>query len=176
MFHWSWRPKSQDSLHNHNLWRRRTAELDLNRAPSVYQPNALPLGQTDSPMWRIQRSSLILSSLARVASLALDHGHPALNLFFLKLLKCCFTSTETVGLLGTGAQDGHLDFHTAPELCCSSSVQRPTSPLKILTLLVHAGLFWCFHNPPDSDMDYRIFNVRVWYYLLHAHTKGQGLA
>ena len=21
------------------------------------------------------------------------------------------------GLLGTGAQDGHLDFHTAPELC-----------------------------------------------------------
>ena len=27
-------------------------------------------------------------------------------------LNCCFTSTETVGLLGTGAQDGHLDFHT----------------------------------------------------------------
>ena len=31
-------------------------------------------------------------------------------------LKCCFTSTETVGLLRTGAQDGHLDFHTAQEL------------------------------------------------------------
>ena len=31
-------------------------------------------------------------------------------------LKCCFTSTKTVGLLGTGVQDGHLDFHTAPEL------------------------------------------------------------
>ena len=29
---------------------------------------------------------------------------------------CCFTSTETIYLLGTGAQDGHLDFHTAPEL------------------------------------------------------------
>ena len=28
----------------------------------------------------------------------------------------CFTSTETVGLLGTGAQDGHLDFYTAPAL------------------------------------------------------------
>ena len=26
--------------------------------------------------------------------------------------KCCFTSTETVGLLGTGAQDSHLNFHT----------------------------------------------------------------
>ena len=24
-------------------------------------------------------------------------------------------STETVGLLGTGAQHGHLHFHTAPE-------------------------------------------------------------
>ena len=31
-------------------------------------------------------------------------------------LKCCITSTETVGLLGTGAQDGPLDFHTAPDL------------------------------------------------------------
>ena len=30
------------------------------------------------------------------------------------LVECCFTSTETVGLLGTGAQDVHLDFHTAP--------------------------------------------------------------
>ena len=26
------------------------------------------------------------------------------------------TSTETIGLLGMGAQDGYLDFHTAPEL------------------------------------------------------------
>ena len=32
------------------------------------------------------------------------------------LVKCCFPSTETVGLLGTGAQDGHLHFHTPPEL------------------------------------------------------------
>ena len=31
-------------------------------------------------------------------------------------LKCCFTSTLTLGLLGTGAQDGHLDFHTPPGL------------------------------------------------------------
>ena len=33
-----------------------------------------------------------------------------------KKFECCFTTTETVGLLGTGAQDGNLDFHTAPEL------------------------------------------------------------
>ena len=32
------------------------------------------------------------------------------------LVEYCFTSTETVGLLGTGAQDVHLDFHTAPDL------------------------------------------------------------
>ena len=34
-------------------------------------------------------------------------------------LKCCFTSTETLGVLGTGAQECHLDFNTAPELCHS---------------------------------------------------------
>ena len=32
------------------------------------------------------------------------------------MFECSFTSTEAVGLFGTGAQDGHLDFHTAPEL------------------------------------------------------------
>ena len=30
--------------------------------------------------------------------------------------ECCFTSTETVGLLGMRVQDCHLDFHTVPEL------------------------------------------------------------
>ena len=33
--------------------------------------------------------------------------------------------------------------------------------LKTLTLLAHAGLFWCFHSPPNSDVDYRIFNARM---------------
>ena len=33
------------------------------------------------------------------------------------MLKCCFTFAETVGFLGTGARDGRLDFHTAPDLC-----------------------------------------------------------
>ena len=48
-------------------------------------------------------------------------------------LKCCFTSTETVALLGTGAQDGHLDFHTAPELCEDAAV------CEFLLLNVHGG-------------------------------------
>ena len=29
----------------------------------------------------------------------------------------------------------------------------------VLTLSVHAGLFRCFHSPPNSAMDYRIFNA-----------------
>ena len=33
------------------------------------------------------------------------------------VVECYFKSTETVGLLGMGAQDGHPDFHTAPEVC-----------------------------------------------------------
>ena len=32
------------------------------------------------------------------------------------MVECCFTSTETVDVLGTGAQDVQLDFRTAPEL------------------------------------------------------------
>ena len=46
----------------------------------------------------------------------------------LLMSKCCFTATETVGLLGTGAQDVHLDFHTAPEPCID--LARPSSALK----------------------------------------------
>ena len=33
---------------DHNLWSERRAEAKWNRRPSAYQPNALPLGQTDS--------------------------------------------------------------------------------------------------------------------------------
>ena len=56
-----------------------------------------------------------------------------------RLLKCCFTSTETVGLLGTGAQDVHLDFHTAPELSpFSSSTGSFITPLACL----YACLLW----------------------------------
>ena len=34
---------------DHNFWRERRAEADLNQDPSAYQPNPLPLGQTSSP-------------------------------------------------------------------------------------------------------------------------------
>ena len=43
-------------------------------------------------------------------------GQTAGNAASSLLVECCLTSTETVGLLGTGAQDGHLDFHTVSEL------------------------------------------------------------
>ena len=38
------------------------------------------------------------------------------------MVECCFTSTETVGLLGTGAQDGHLHFHTLVEVVVVAEV------------------------------------------------------
>ena len=40
------------------------------------------------------------------------------------LVEFCFTYTEAVDLLGTGAQDDHLDFHTPPEICCLRSFVR----------------------------------------------------
>ena len=44
------------------------------------------------------------------------------------LVECCFTSIESVSLLGTGAQDGHLDFNTAPELCGRPGLPVPNKP------------------------------------------------
>ena len=37
---------------------------------------------------------------------------------------------------------------------------------------VHAGLFWCFRNPPNSHMDYRIVNLRMWSFCMHIYTRG----
>ena len=50
-------------------------------------------------------------------------------------LKCCFTSTETIGLLETGAQDVHLDFHTAPELLSKETPVIYNVSLKVLALV-----------------------------------------
>ena len=38
---------------------------------------------------------------------------------------------------------------------------------------MHAGLFGCFDNPSNSNMDYRIFNVRIsqCVIILHAYTQ-----
>ena len=57
-------------------------------------------------------SQLIKHEMALIAA----HHNAGVILVICCWLKCCFTSTETVGLLGTGAQDVHLDFHTPPEL------------------------------------------------------------
>ena len=66
------------------------------------------------------------------------------------MVECCFTSTETIGLIGMGAQDGHLDFHTAPELCmevvqcCFTSTETINGgggKREIIYLLIH-----CHHQ------------------------------
>ena len=37
--------------------------------------------------------------------------------------------------------------------------ERQLRQIRATQPMVHAGCFECFHNPPNSDMDYRIFNV-----------------
>ena len=54
---------------------------------------------------------VITQTPARTPTLATPDCHARLCCW-----KCCFTFTETVGLLGVGAQDGHLDFHSTLEL------------------------------------------------------------
>ena len=48
----------------------------------------------------------------------------------------------------------------------SSNVQLRQSEDQYF-LCVHAGLFWCFHNPPNSDVDCRICNVRMWSFCMY---------
>ena len=67
-------------------------------------------------------------------------------------LKCCFTSTETVGLLGTGAQDVHLDFHTPPELCCELAVVEVLIYVhrnRRFIRVVHQDVHLDFHTVPE---------------------------
>ena len=58
--------------------------------------------------------------------------------------ECCFTSMETVGLLGTGAQDVNLDFHyTAPELWQGDLAFRHAWSLGLsLDLAAHLSVIW----------------------------------
>ena len=46
-----------------------------------------------------------------------------------------FMSTETVGLLGTEAQDIHLDFHTAPDLRRVGGLKRCFTSTETVGLL-----------------------------------------
>ena len=55
------------------------------------------------------------------------------------MVQYCFTSTETIRLIsGRGAQDGHLDFHTAPQLCFARISWR-----RNLEGLVWNKIYWC---------------------------------
>jgi len=125
--------------------------------PSIFPPgNSLRVGAVKGLMSIVLVVAGLLASawderfmqpkpryIIRGVTLVKTMIHDALLLCGLRLLRvacwlveCCFTSTETVGLLGTGAQDGHLDFYTAPGLCMSpvSATAFNTSRLEALTL------------------------------------------
>ena len=117
MLHSLWGTKSQYSIHRPQLY----------RGPSAYQPNALPLGQTSSRqlMWFARRG---------YSSVIQHRGHDD-DEVMLNVLRCQLTyyrqavtnaeawfnialrPRKPEGSLGQTAQDGHLDSHTAPELC-----------------------------------------------------------
>ena len=61
------------------------------------------------------------------------------------MVECCFTTTETVGLLGTGAQDGHLDFYTAPEFQGAHPKGREHNPFQASPYLVKLKLKVTLH-------------------------------
>ena len=67
-----------------------------------------------------------------------------ISILYIWLGEVCFTSTETVGLLGTGAQDVHLDFHTAPGLCSSIQISIYLSIPLFITLLYRYNYIYLF--------------------------------
>ena len=70
-------------------------------------------------------------------------------------VQCCFTSTETVGLLGTGAQDGHLDFHTAPVLWEHRTLESSSNTPQISPFFCSSFSF--FSSPPPSSSSSSFF-------------------
>ena len=95
--------------------------LELSHGP-VFGGTALSPSCFDTPVGEGVVVAEVLFYVHRNRRLIRDRspGRPP-RLSHSSRVQCCFTSTETVGLLGTGAQDGHLDFHTAPELSAKES-------------------------------------------------------
>jgi len=45
--------------------------------------------------------------------------------------------------------------------CCVELQQFKDWHLTTYTDIVHAGLLWCFHNPPNPDTDFNIFDMCI---------------
>ena len=84
-------------------------------ASSQIQETNVPSMPASSPL----TPGLRLARVARLSCLPYQDCHPQDGT--VTLCRDCgsnaasVTSAETVGLLGTGTQDGHLDLHAAPE-------------------------------------------------------------
>lgn len=64
-----------------------------------------------------------------------------------------------LGSLQRTSKHAVLAFRRCQILPSFSSVQCPTSALRRLILLVHAGVFNCSYNPLNSEMDYKVFRI-----------------
>ena len=55
-----------------------------------------------------------------------------------------------------GGFSGGIHLHTRSELCVHAHYWKAC-----------LGCFCCFHNPTNSDMDYKIFKVCIWFFCRH---------
>ena len=77
--------------------------------PAEVTHNTSPSGLNITSHWSVWPTEVVWTTFVRWFTESLGKCEQII------LVECCFTSTETVALLGTGAQDDHFDFHTAPE-------------------------------------------------------------
>ena len=90
------------------------------------------------------------------------------------MVECGFTSTETVDLSGTGAKDGHLDFHTAPGLCRRAEMRLVPnmSALHVGTLIII--IMYIYHaliNALSSHMIHINLNMTLYTHVEYSPTK-----
>ena len=87
------------NVHGLTCFGRRSAEISAN------DKKMETTGEENKRWWGMIRRTLLYNPHIR----GKDHFQ----------VQCCFTSTEITlrTIRDRGAQDGHLDFHTAPELC-----------------------------------------------------------
>ena len=108
-------------------------------ASSAYQANAVPLGQTGSPL------SFSASLLPLLRELVAQNertrsrkpGYKARWSVVTTWLKCCFTSTETVGLLGRPPRTSTV----VQELCESRGGRTGLSVLTSLLVSVDVKIY-----------------------------------
>ena len=93
-----------------------------------------------------------------------EWGQCSINLFKAKIVLRCSTLTDVL----SACLQCWLIIYKPCAFACLTLYQPP---YEIYVYTVMHVVLVCFNNPPNSDMDYRIFNVRTWTFSACVYTQ-----